>query len=510
MRNREIDATAHFHNGTKHPGGFLLDPNHRYNPAENPILFKHYPDLEPILLPIEPGADDVPALRAIGGDVLDDGSLDLGTLDLSAVARILHFSAGITKHIKYPPPWGEIPFRAAACTGALYHIELYLLCSDLPRLEAGVYHYDPRASALRQLRLGDYRTTLLGATDSEPTIADAPATIAFTQVPFRNAVKYQARAYRHAFWDCGTILSNALALASAGKLSSKVVLGFVDSKLGRLLGLKPGEEHALALLPLGRGHALTGSGLRDVERIEHRVAPIADRQIDFPAIGEMHQASSLMDREEVGVWRTGKLSAERTPPKGEMVGLTPFSPEDFPAVGLDAVIQKRGSSRKFELAPITLPQLSTILASSVRPIDFDLLDHQVLNQAYLIVSSVEGLDSGTYVYHDEAQNLEVLERGAFRNDAGTLALNQALGADASVCVYFLVPLDPILKVFGNRGYRLAQLEASVFAGRMYLAAYALGLGATGLTFYDDLVTEFFSPHALGKSVMFLIALGIPA
>ena len=32
-------------------------------------------------------------------------------------------------------------------------------------------------------------------------------------------------------------------------------------------------------------------------------------------------------------------------------------------------------------------------------------------------------------------------------------------------------------------------------------------GATGLTFFDDEVTDFFSPHAAGKSVMFLIALG---
>ena len=44
---------------------------------------------------------------------------------------------------------------------------------------------------------------------------------------------------------------------------------------------------------------------------------------------------------------------------------------------------------------------------------------------------------------------------------------------------------------------------------MYLAAYAQGFGATGLTFFDDEVTEFFSPHAAGKSVMFLVAFGYP-
>ncbi|MHB8626989.1 MAG: hypothetical protein ACYDEO_12385 [Aggregatilineales bacterium] len=43
--------------------------------------------------------------------------------------------------------------------------------------------------------------------------------------------------------------------------------------------------------------------------------------------------------------------------------------------------------------------------------------------------------------------------------------------------------------------------------RMYLATYAQHFGVSGLTFFDDAVTEFFSPHAAGKSVMFLIALG---
>jgi len=68
-------------------------------------------------------------------------------------------------------------------------------------------------------------------------------------------------------------------------------------------------------------------------------------------------------------------------------------------------------------------------------------------------------------------------------------------------------LQRIVERFGNRGYRTAQLEASVIGGKLYLAAYAQRLGASGLTFFDDEVTEFFSPHATGKSVMFLLALG---
>ncbi len=44
-------------------------------------------------------------------------------------------------------------------------------------------------------------------------------------------------------------------------------------------------------------------------------------------------------------------------------------------------------------------------------------------------------------------------------------------------------------------------------GKLYLAAYAQRLGASGLKFFDDDVIEFVSPHAAGMSLMFLIAPG---
>jgi hypothetical protein len=53
------------------------------------------------------------------------------------------------------------------------------------------------------------------------------------------------------------------------------------------------------------------------------------------------------------------------------------------------------------------------------------------------------------------------------------------------------------------------LEAGLIGGGTYLAAYALGRGATGLTFYDDDTTRFFSPHAAGKSPILMVAVGVP-
>jgi nitroreductase len=42
----------------------------------------------------------------------------------------------------------------------------------------------------------------------------------------------------------------------------------------------------------------------------------------------------------------------------------------------------------------------------------------------------------------------------------------------------------------DRGYRSAQLRAGLVEGRLHLAAYALGYGASGMTFYDSGITTF--------------------
>jgi nitroreductase len=103
--------------------------------------------------------------------------------------------------------------------------------------------------------------------------------------------------------------------------------------------------------------------------------------------------------------------------------------------------------------------------------------------------------------------LECLKRGDFRDQAGYLGLEQQLPADSAVDIFFLADLNPILNHLGNRGYRAVQLEAGITGGRLYLAAYAQRLGATGLTFYDDDVIRFFSPHSSGKDAIFLVAVG---
>jgi len=502
--NRDVEATWEYHEGTKHSFQSVHSSQHLLDFENQPLPFKIYPGLEPIPLPRELEPSGVPALEALAASAAEPEGERLP--DLKLLARLLHYSAGITKRIRHPH--GEMLFRAASCTGALYHIDLYLVCADLPDLEAGVYHFGAHDFALRQLRRGDFRGELVRATADESAVALAPAILICSSTFWRNSWKYQARAYRHCFWDSGTILANLLAVTTARRLPARVVCGFVDDWVNRLLGLEPQREVALALIPLGRDSPIGQA--QKVEPLALETTPLSRSEVDYPAIRAMHEASSLAEGAQVAAWR-GAASVAPLAPAGRLVPLRPLNDGETPQDSIEEVILRRGSSRRFARQPISLEQLSTAL-SNIGGIaaDFRQSGGRLLNDAYIIVNAVEGLPPGSYVYHPDESALELLREGEFRDEAGDLGLEQALPADASANVFFLTDLAPVLERFGNRGYRVAQLEAAINGGRLYLAAYALGLGATGLTFYDDAVTDFFSPHAEGKSAMFLVALGHPA
>src|SRR5262249_26071829 len=248
MKNRDLQATWKYHDGTKHSYWSIRNSPHFLDWANRPLPFKIYPKIEPFSLPRDVPQTGVGALAAMSAT----GSWAAGDSvpELQDLARILYFSAGITKQRAYPG--GEIYFRAAACTGALYEIELYVVSSDLPGLDAGVYHFNPADVSLRVLRKGDFRGNLAQATAMEPAGAHAPATIICTGTYWRQAREDPARPYRHFGWDNGTLLANALAVSAASELPAEIVLGFVDAEVNRLLDLDVRREVSLCLVPIGR------------------------------------------------------------------------------------------------------------------------------------------------------------------------------------------------------------------------------------------------------------------
>ncbi len=507
--NRDVRHAWAYHNATKHSYESVRTGAHFLDWQNHPLPFKMYRTLEPIPLPKQMRQSGVPALAAIATAQVEPAGQAVP--DLEALTQVLYFAAGITRRRTYPG--GEILFRAAACTGALYEFELYLACAELAGLEAGLYHFSPAEIALRRLRAGDWRGALARAAADEPSVAHASVIIICAGTYWRNAWKYRARTYRHFGWDNGTLLANLLAEAAALRLPAKVVLGFVDAEVNHLLGLDTHREVAFSMVALGRVAAPPPPAPAETSRIEFETAPLSRKEVDYPEMREIHRESALDTLKEVAVWRGAASGPVRQAAAGasggRMVRLEALGDDQIPRDSIEEVILRRGSSRAFVREPIGFAQFSTMLDRSARgiPADFLAPPGAQLNGMYVIAHAVEGLNSGAYFFRREERALECLKEGDFRDAAGYLGMEQELPADCSAVVFFLADLEPVLERFGNRGYRAVQLEAGILGGKLYLSAYAQRLGASGLTFFDDDVTAFFSPHAAGKSAIFLVALG---
>ncbi len=468
-----------------------------------PSPFKVYKNLPSIPLPREFPHPRSPSLKAIR----DQGSQETRRrMDVNILAEILFFSAGLTRKTKFGSEFYYM--RAAPATGALYPIELYVICGDILGLGEGVYHYNPLDFALDRLREGDYRSQLGAA--SHDVSATSPLTIAFTSLAWRNAWKYEARSYRHWFWDSGVIAANLLATCSSEGLAVKLVMGFVDREVDNLLGLQEQKEAPVCLATIGKGAGPQADFTRrEIPRLHLELEPSSKDEVDYPIVWETNKASQLHSQAEVSKWRESfERRASNAQPSGSVFQLPPLK-EDSPP--LKDVILRRGSTRRFAQKPITYEALSTIVGASTAPIPLDFLrDNERLIDFYLIANDVQGLPPGSYFFDRETNSLEQLKAGRFRDLSGYLCLEQLLFSDASVVVFLLADLTHVLGCLGNRGYRAAQFEAGVRAGKVYLSSYSLGIGASGSTFYDDAVTEFLSPHAKDKSPMIVVGVGTPA
>src|SRR5262245_3557425 len=217
---------------------------HRLDWDTKPSPFKLYPDLPAVALPRQLPAAAMDTFSALSGPPLTSSGLDLERL-----AALLHLSAGVTRSVTYPGG-GQMFFRAAPSTGALYQTEVYVVAGEVGGLPPGVYHFGPGDFALHRLRDGDLRGALARAA-ADDSVAARPATLVLSGLYWRNTWKYQARGYRHLFWDSGTMLAQLLASTAALGLPARGLSGFIDADVNALLGLDAAREGALLLLSVG-------------------------------------------------------------------------------------------------------------------------------------------------------------------------------------------------------------------------------------------------------------------
>jgi SagB-type dehydrogenase family enzyme len=193
MSNWETEAARRYHVRTKHSYESVRRAARPLDWRSKPNPYKEHPGL-----PLEPAPPE---------------------LD-----RLLRLGAGVVRRRR------GYDFRTYSSAGALYPVEVYVATAE------GLFHFHPREAGLRRLRHEDVRDVLGGG----------EAVLVLTGILRRTAWKYDARGYRHLFWDAGTMIANLLELAG----EARVTTGFVDDDVNRVLGVDGIDEAALALLQL--------------------------------------------------------------------------------------------------------------------------------------------------------------------------------------------------------------------------------------------------------------------
>ena len=393
--------------------------------ARWPAPCKVYPDgLPRVELPRAWPAIETPATAVLAGTAPAAGA----PLDLATLARLLHLSAGVVR-VTEREDRPTLLFRAAGSAGGRFPLELYLAARGVDGLPDGVHWYDPVGHALLQIG---------------PPAGGVVTTLVVTGVPWRTAWRYSERAFRHVYWDAGTMLAQALALADSAGLEPRLRARFPDDQITTLVGADGVHEFPVALVSFGDGTPVIEPGGAATK------GKVDDVPLEFPLVTLAQHAG---DGDELGdPW-----------PAGAPLDHTPGSRD------LDAVILQRGSTRRMDAtATVAREVFAFSLAAALRGID---VPH------YVAVHGVEGVDQGLYRWPDLRHPLR---REPLREELLRVCWDQDLGRDAAFVVLGATDLDRL----DDHGYREAQLASGIVEGRLHLAAYALGIGASGMTFLD--------------------------
>jgi SagB-type dehydrogenase family enzyme len=373
--------------------------------------------------------------------------------DLTQLARVLHLSAGVVR-LAERGDGRRYRFRAAGSAGGQFPFELYVSARGVAGLPDGVYWFDPLRHGLVQIG---------------PAPAGEATTIVITGVPWRTGWRYAERGFRHLYWDAGAVLAQTVAVAGDAGLAPRLRSAFPDADVTRLVGADGLHEFPLAIVTFGDGRPAIRPAARAVAGDVDRQAPL-----EFPLVTATQHAGDLDD---LGApWPAGAQLADEPPPSAP----------------LDDVVLLRSSTRRMD-ADRAVPR-STFewsLAAALR-------GYRVPH--FVAVHAVEGVTPGMYRWPDLGAPLHA---GDLRDELHRVCLDQDLARDAAYVVIAAADLADL----DDRGYRDAQLDAGIVSGRLHLAAFALGIGATGMTFLDSEV-----PALLGSPLAGLLftCVGVPA
>jgi SagB-type dehydrogenase family enzyme len=476
-----------YHELTKHtPESLRLSP-HTLDWATMPDPFRHYEGVPLLDLPAGPPSPVIPALQLLrgrsGSATASDGPAFL--------SQLFFYSAAVSASKRVLSTGYRYALRVNPSSGNLHPTEFHFLSQGLKNWPDGLYHYRPSDHRAEQRASG---VTLAGGA--------APLTLVLTTIAPREIWKYGDRAYRYCLHDAGHAWQ-AVALAAQALGCEAYARGhFPDDEIAKLCRLHE-DEWPLLLIEL-RGSSLPTRPLQAADPVYYggQANPVSSAPARSAAIEGIHAATKIL---------CAPCAVAEPPPAG-------FGEITLPAPSLSArpfgeVARTRRSALNFKGGPhsLSLARLSALLTAATRPLSADFAGAGFI-QLYLYVHRVEGLQPGVYRYWPPCQ-LEFIEAGDQQVMAAALSLGQELAGNACVAFSLLGDLARAARAHGDRAYRYVHFEAGAIGHRLYIAAEALGLGATGIgAFYDDAVRSYLRrtpPHADDPQVVYHFAIGYP-
>jgi SagB-type dehydrogenase family enzyme len=480
-----------YHEATKHSIESLKVASDVLDWANMPHPFRYYEGVPVLDLPTDPPAAAVPAL-----DILQGASGEQFIADGPAfLSQLLFYAAAISASKRVPSTGYEYPLRVNPSSGNLHPTEFHFVTRGLKEWPDGLYHYDPSRHMAEQRTSGTFEIQMNGRS--------APIVFILTTIAWREAWKYGERAYRYCLHDIGHAWQ-ALALSAQAMGCDAFATGtFVDEDVTQLFRPNPDEWPMLLIGLHGKADPMRAGDRGPAVWFDGLANPLSKETIAQPLIEEIHFATKQPRGESIA-----RSIAER-PLAGS--GEISLPPPASSTRSFGEVVRKRRSALDFigGAKSISRAELSAILACATQPLSADFAAVPFI-QLDLYAHRVDGLPPGVYRFWPERAELQQLKGGDQRVAAAALSLGQDLAGNACVAFSMIGDLDRTAAIYGDRGYRYVHFEAGAMGHRMYLAAEALGLGATGIgAFYDDEVHRYLNLTPDRGQVVYHFAIGYP-
>jgi SagB-type dehydrogenase family enzyme len=484
---------SEYHESTKHSVESLRREPHLLDWANMPDAFRHYEGVPVLDLPADPPAPEVPVLAVLNGVPGTTSARD-GPAFLS---QLLFYSAAISASKRIPSTGRRYALRVNPSSGNLHPIEFHFRTRGLNKWPDGLYHYRPSAHTAEQRALGDRNFNLADGDSS------APVVFALTSIAWREAWKYRDRAYRYCLHDIGHAWQ-ALALAAQAMGCYAFASGhFRDDEVSRSCGLEPHEWPMLIVELRGRSIPVGGEQAGQPVWYGGHANQISTETITYPRIEEIHKATKL----SLHSHRCSSVAEPSPTGSGEIkLPLAASSQSTF-----GEIVRRRRSALNFlgGMHSMSLAQLAAILAVASRPFSSDFAGARFI-QLYVYAHRIDGLQPGVYRLWPDPAELEQIRSGDQRVPSAGLSLGQDLAGNACVAFSMIGDLGRAVRTHGDRGYRYVHFEAGAIGQRLYLAAEAFGLGATGIgAFYDDEVHRYLDLTSKQRQVVYHFAIGYP-